>query len=61
MRTLQKFAAMHASVHNHFSLDRQFSSRSTFKAKRDNAFQEWRALIAARGFVHSGTTEAVEV
>ncbi len=47
MRNLQKFAAMHASVHNHFSLDRQFSSRSTFKAKRDNALQEWRALIAA--------------
>jgi len=47
MRNLQKFAAMHASVHNHFSLDRQFSSRSTFKANRDNALQEWRALIAA--------------
>ena len=47
MRNLQKFAAMHASVHNHFSLDRQFSSRSAVKAKRDNALQEWRALIAA--------------
>jgi putative transposase len=47
MRNLQKFAAMHASVHNHFSLDRQFSSRSVFKANRDIAPQEWRALIAA--------------
>ena len=39
MRNLQKFAAMHASVHNHFSLDRQLSSRSTFKANRDIALQ----------------------
>ncbi|MGH1479194.1 MAG: IS6 family transposase, partial [Geminicoccales bacterium] len=47
MRNLQKFAAMHASVHNHFSLDRQFSSRPTFEANRETALQEWRALIAA--------------
>ncbi len=31
MRNLQKFAAIHASVHDYFSLDRQFSSRSVFK------------------------------
>jgi len=30
-RNLQKFAAMHASGHDDFSLDRQFSSRSVFK------------------------------
>jgi putative transposase len=47
MRHLQKFVAMHASVHNHFNLDRQLSSRSTFKANRDAALQEWRGLIAA--------------
>ena len=47
MRKLQKFAAMHAFVHNHFSLGRQYSSRSTFKANREAALQEWRALIAA--------------
>jgi putative transposase len=47
MRHLQKFVAMHASVQNHFNLDRQLSSRSTFKANRDAALQEWRALIAA--------------
>ena len=47
MRNLQKFAAMHASVHNHFSLDRELSSRSVFKANRNAALKEWRALIAA--------------
>ncbi len=46
-RNLQKFAAMHASVHNHFSLDCQSSSRSVFKADRETALQEWRALITA--------------
>jgi putative transposase len=44
MRHLQKFVAMHASVQNHFNFDRQLSSRSTFKANRDAALQEWRAL-----------------
>jgi putative transposase len=38
---------MHASVHNHFNLDRQLSSRPIFKANRDVALQEWRALIVA--------------
>ncbi|MGH1480916.1 MAG: hypothetical protein ACRBM6_19655 [Geminicoccales bacterium] len=37
MRNLQKFATMHASVHNRFSLDRQFSSRSVFNANRETA------------------------
>jgi len=39
MRNLQKFAAMHASGHNHFSLECQVSSRSVFKANRETAHQ----------------------
>jgi putative transposase len=31
MRTLQKFVAVHASVHNHFSAERHLSRRSNFK------------------------------
>ena len=44
MRTLQKFASVHASVFNHFNHDRSLSSRQTFKANRAAALAEWRGL-----------------
>jgi len=44
MRSLQKFAAVHASVTNHFNIDRSLSSRATFKQNRDDALAEWRCL-----------------
>ena len=47
MRTLQKFASVHASVTNLFNTERSLSSRSKFKAKRAVALAEWRALCAA--------------
>ena len=47
MRGLQTFAATHASVYNHFNLDRHLAPKSTFKAHRDVAPQDWRALVAA--------------
>ncbi|MBW0159674.1 IS6 family transposase [Sedimentimonas flavescens] len=47
IRTLQKFAAVHASVSNHFNQDRSLSSRQNFKANRAAALAEWRALCAA--------------
>ena len=47
MRTLQKFASVHASVYNLFNTERSLSSRSDFKAKRAVALAEWRALCAA--------------
>ena len=31
MRTLQKFASVHASVHNHFPTERHLQSRNTYK------------------------------
>ncbi len=37
MRTLQKFASVHASVHNHFNLERSLHSRQNFKANRTAA------------------------
>ena len=46
MRTLQKFAAVHASVHNHFNQERTLTSRSQFKQSRSAALAEWRGLCA---------------
>ncbi len=47
MRSLQKFAAVHASVHNHFNLERHLYSRENFKLNRAAALAEWRQLGAA--------------
>ena len=45
MRTLQKFASVHASVFNHFNQDRSLSARSNFKTNRAAALAEWRGLF----------------
>ena len=47
MRTLQKFAAIHSSVHNHFNRERHLYSRQIFKLNRAAALAEWRELSAA--------------
>ena len=47
MRTLQKFASVHASFHNHFNQQRSLHSRDNFKANRAAALAEWRGLLAA--------------
>ncbi len=47
MRTLQKFASVHASVFNHFNQERALYSRDNFKANRTAALTEWRGLCAA--------------
>ncbi|WP_347309968.1 IS6 family transposase [Defluviimonas sp. SAOS-178_SWC] len=47
MRSLQKFASVHASVHNHFNAERSLSSRPEFKSKRAAALAEWRGLCSA--------------
>ena len=44
--TLQKFAAVHASIHNHFSQHRHPNRRDTFKQNRSAALAEWRHLAA---------------
>jgi putative transposase len=46
VKTLQKFAAVHASTYNHFNLDRHLNSRSVFKQNRSAALAEWRQLAA---------------
>jgi putative transposase len=44
MRSLQKFAAVHASISNHFNSERSLSSRPNFKLNRAAALVEWRGL-----------------
>ncbi len=46
MRTLQKFAAVHASVYNLFNTERSLSSRTVFNMNRAVALAEWRHLCA---------------
>ena len=44
--SLQAFASVHASFHNHFNQERHLTSRETFKANRSAALAEWRTLAA---------------
>ncbi len=44
MRSLQKFVAVHSSIHNHFNLERHLYSRTNFKLNRTAALAEWRQL-----------------
>jgi hypothetical protein len=46
IKTLQKFAAAHASIHNHFNKDRHLNHRETFKLNRSAALAEWHQLAA---------------
>jgi putative transposase len=46
MKTLQKFAAVHGTVHNHFNQERHLTSRETYKANRSAAQAEWRSVMA---------------
>jgi putative transposase len=46
VNTLQKFAAAHASIYNHFNHDRHLNRRDIFKQNRAAALAEWRQLAA---------------
>ena len=46
MKTLQKFASVHANVHNHFNTERHLVDRSTYKILRWAGLAEWRSLMA---------------
>ena len=46
IKTLQKFASVHASIHNHFNHQRHLNRRDTFKQARAAALAEWRQLAA---------------
>ena len=46
MKTLQKFASVHANVHNHFNLQRHLVDRKTYKERRSAAQAEWQSVMA---------------
>ena len=46
VKSLQKFASIHASIHNHFNQERHLFSSKVFKMKRTAALAEWRQLTA---------------
>ena len=45
-KSLQKFASIHASVHNLFNQERHLYNRENFKLNRSAALAEWRQLAA---------------
>ena len=46
MKSLQKFASVHASLHNHFNQERHLVDRQTFKERRSAALAEWQSFVA---------------
>jgi putative transposase len=46
VKTLQKFASVHASIHNHFNLERHLNRRKTVKENSTSALAKWRQLAA---------------
>ena len=45
-KSLQKFASVHSSIHNHFNQERHLYSRQTFKLNRAAALAQWCQLAA---------------
>ncbi len=46
MKSLQKFASVHANVHNHFSLERHLVDRQTYRERRSAALAERQVLAS---------------
>ena len=45
MKTLQKFAVAHGTVHNLFNQERHLFSRDLYRRRRSAALAEWRAVM----------------
>ncbi len=45
MKTLWKFASVHANIHNHFNLERHLTDWQTYRARRSAALAEWQMLV----------------
>ena len=45
MKTLQKFAAVHGTVHNLFNQERHLISRELYRERRSAALAEWREVM----------------
>jgi len=45
LKSLQKFASVHASFVNHFNSERHLTDRQTYKTRRSAALAEWQSLF----------------
>ena len=45
MKSLQKFASLHGSIHNYFNQERHLTDRETYKTRRSAALAEWQSLM----------------
>jgi len=45
MKTLQKFASVHAIIHNHFALEHHRVDRQTYRMRRSAASAEWQIVM----------------
>jgi putative transposase len=46
IKSLQKFASVHAKIHNKFSLERHLTDRQTYRERRSAALAEWQVLAS---------------
>ena len=46
VKSLQKFASVHANVHNHFNQQRHLVDRQTYKDRRSAALVEWQSVMS---------------
>ena len=61
MKTLQKFASVHANVHNHFNQERHLVDRQTYKERRSAALlsgsQPLDDLVESKTALHRTETD----
>ncbi|MDZ4308138.1 hypothetical protein [Allopontixanthobacter sp.] len=46
MKSLLKFASVHANIHYHFNLARRLTDRQSYKTAPSAALAEWQNLMA---------------
>jgi putative transposase len=46
MKTLQKFASVHAGLHNHFNQERHLIDRQAYRERRSAGLAEWQNLMS---------------
>ena len=61
MRSSQKFAAVHSSIHNFFSSERSLYSRQDFKGNRAAALTDWRQLGPAKKTISTSVLRGVQI
>src|SRR3546814_9527224 len=58
MKSLQKFASVHAQVHNHFNSERHLVDRQTYRERRSAALAEWR-IVMGRSEEHTSELQSL--